>query len=40
MHMTFDMTHLESGQRRTTDEIAVLTVSDGKITREEFFYAR
>jgi ketosteroid isomerase-like protein len=40
VHMTFDMTHLESGQRRTTDEIAVLTVADGKITREEFFYAR
>lgn len=38
VHMTFEMTHLASGQRTTTDEIAVITVRDGKITREEFFY--
>jgi len=38
--MTFDMTHLPSGQRRTMEEIAVLTVRDGKIIKEEFFYER
>lgn len=38
VHMTFDMTHLASGHRWTTDEIIVLTVEEGKIVREEFFY--
>lgn len=38
VHMRFDMTHRESGQRRTMDEIAIMTVRDGKICHEEFFY--
>lgn len=38
VRMSFDMTHLESAQRRTLEEIAVLTVRDGKIVKEEFFY--
>ncbi len=38
VHMTFDMTHIESGRRNTMDEIVVLTVRDGKIAKEEFFY--
>ncbi len=38
VHMTFDMTHLESGQSSSMDEIVVLTVRDGKISKEEFFY--
>ena len=39
VHMTGEMTHRESAQRRVLDEIAVLTVRDGKIVSEEFFYA-
>jgi len=39
VRMSFDLTHLPSGHRRTMDEVAVLTVRDGKIVREEFFYA-
>ena len=38
VHMTFEMTHLESGHQSRIDEIAVLTVRQGKIVREEFFY--
>ena len=38
VRMTFDITHIESGHQRTADERVVLTVSDGKIVREEFFY--
>ena len=40
VHMVFEMTHRASGHRNTTDEIAVLTVRDGKIAKEEFFYTR
>jgi len=38
VRMTFDLTHVPSGHRRTIDEVAVLTVRGGKIVREEFFY--
>lgn len=40
VHMSFDMTHLASGHRWTTDEIIVLTVKGEKIIKEEFFYQR
>ena len=32
-------TEKASGQRSQGKEVAVYTVKDGKITREEFFYA-
>jgi ketosteroid isomerase-like protein len=34
-----DVTFKPSGQRMTMDEMALYTVTDGKITREEFFYS-
>lgn len=34
----YDVTHKPSGQRTSLDEVAVYTVKDGKIVREEFFY--
>ncbi len=34
-----DVTNKESGQRFTMSEMALYTVEDGKIVREEFFYA-
>lgn len=39
VHMTFEMTHIESGNTRSMDEIAVMTIRDGKISSEEFFYS-
>jgi hypothetical protein len=36
----FDVTNKPSDQRMTMDEVGVFTVVGGKITREEFFYAR
>ncbi len=39
VRMTCEVTHIPSGHRRAMDEIIVLTVNDGKITKEEFFYA-
>lgn len=35
----FEVTHKPTGQRRNMDEIGLFTVDNGKITREEFFYA-
>jgi ketosteroid isomerase-like protein len=35
---TWDITHKESGARRTMDEIALYTVRDGAIVEEKFFY--
>jgi ketosteroid isomerase-like protein len=35
---TFDVTNKPSNQRFTMEEVAVFTVKDGKIVREEFFY--
>lgn len=40
VHMSFDMTHLESGEQSSLDEIIVLTMREGKIVKEEFFYAK
>ncbi|VTU32416.1 nuclear transport factor 2 family protein [Variovorax sp. PBL-E5] len=34
----FDVTNKPSGQRMKMDEVALYTVSNGKIVREEFFY--
>lgn len=36
---TYDVTNKPTGQRFEMEEVALYTVSDGKITREEFFYA-
>ena len=33
-----DSTHIESGERSKMKEVAVYTVDEGKIVREEFFY--
>jgi hypothetical protein len=38
VHFTFDVTRNDTGKRETLDEIAVYTVKDDQITREEFFY--
>jgi hypothetical protein len=38
VHFTFEVTRNDSGKRETLDEIAVYTVKDDQITREEFFY--
>jgi ketosteroid isomerase-like protein len=34
-----DATHKESGQRTQMKEVAIYTIAQGKIVREEFFYA-
>lgn len=34
-----DATHRESGERSKMKEVAVYTVDEGKIVKEEFFYA-
>lgn len=33
-----DVTHKASGQRMTMKELAIYTIRDGKVVREEFFY--
>jgi ketosteroid isomerase-like protein len=38
VRMVFDVTNKPSKQRVNMDEIALFTVENGKITREEFFY--
>lgn len=35
----YDVTNKQSGQRFKMDEVGLYTVKDGKIVREEFFYA-
>jgi len=35
----YDITHKPSGKRMTMDEVGLFTVSNGKILKEEFFYA-
>ena len=37
-YFTFDVTNKPSSQRFTMEEVALYTVKDGKIVREEFFY--
>ena len=34
----YDITNKKSGKRMVLDELAIYTVADGKIAREEFFY--
>jgi hypothetical protein len=34
----YDITHKPSSKRMTMDEVGIFTVTNGKITREEFFY--
>jgi ketosteroid isomerase-like protein len=38
VHFVFDVTNKPSAKRIKMDEIALYTVKDGKIVREEFFY--
>ena len=38
VRFTFDSTFKPTGQRRSLTEMALYTVKDGKIVREEFFY--
>lgn len=37
LHLTYDMTRKESGQRFQMTEVALYTVKDGKIVEERFF---
>ncbi|MGD2045422.1 MAG: nuclear transport factor 2 family protein [Gemmatimonadota bacterium] len=36
---TLDVTNKPSGQKFTMEEVALYTVADGKIVKEEFFYS-
>jgi ketosteroid isomerase-like protein len=38
VQFTFDSTFKPTGQRRSLTEMALYTVEDGKIVREQFFY--
>jgi len=38
MHYTWDVTAKQTGKRITMSEMALYTVQDGKIAREQFFY--
>lgn len=40
VRFTFDVTIKANGHRMTMDEMGLYTVADGKIVREEFFYAQ
>lgn len=35
----YDVTHKPSSKRFTMDEVGLFTISNGKISKEEFFYA-
>jgi ketosteroid isomerase-like protein len=37
-HFSFDVTPKATGKQVTLEEVAIYTVKDSKITREEFFY--
>jgi ketosteroid isomerase-like protein len=39
VRFVFDVTFKPTGQRITMDEVGLFTVKDGKIAKEEFFYA-
>ena len=39
VRFNFDVTNKPSGRRMKMDEVGLFTVENGKITREEFFYA-
>jgi ketosteroid isomerase-like protein len=38
VRFTYDITSKQDGKRNTMDEVALYTVKDGKIVREEFYY--
>ena len=38
VYFTFDVTPKATGKHITLEEVAVYTVKDDKITREQFFY--
>ncbi len=38
VHITFDVTRKDTGERKSLQEVAVYTVQGDKITRERFFY--
>lgn len=38
VHIAFDVTRKDTGQRTTLEEVAVYTARDGKIVRERFFF--
>jgi len=38
VHFALDVTRKATGERLTLEEVAVYTVEQGKITREQFFY--
>jgi ketosteroid isomerase-like protein len=38
VRFVYDLTNKPSGKRNTMDEVAVYTVANGKIVREEYFY--
>ncbi len=39
VHFAFDVTFKPSGQRFQMEEVALYTLEDGRVTREEFFYS-
>ena len=39
VRFVYDVTHKPSGKRFSMDEVGLFTVSNGKIIKEEFFYA-
>lgn len=39
VRFVYDVTHKPSGKRFSMDEVGLFTVANGKITKEEFFYA-
>jgi ketosteroid isomerase-like protein len=39
VRFTYDITNKPSGRRMVLDETALFTIENGKIVREEFFYA-
>ena len=39
IHFTYDVTPKQSGKRMSMSEMGLYTVRDGKIAKEEFFYA-
>ena len=38
VRFVYDITHKPSQKRMVMDEVALFTVSNGKIVKEEFFY--
>jgi ketosteroid isomerase-like protein len=38
VRFAYDLTNKASGRRMQMDEVAVFTVADGKVVKEEFFY--